>query len=745
MKDYIDFILRKAKKPISYDSILERYVFLKQQKDESYLLTEDDKNEILNIINEKLSNYDYYQTRDGLFMLLGKTQYRKGKFYGNRAGEGVAICITSYINRDGEQVVSEDKYPISKDCTNEAIDGDAVLIDISGRKPKVEKVLERNLNSVIGVVTRIGAQYFVQPMDKKQQGLTISIDDDVLEGEIVAVSLEDRRDANYYIGKVTRVFRHKDDPHEDALFEAFKCGMPEGFSKESLKQLETIPNAIRESDKAGRYDFTNWNIISIDGADTKDKDDCIYFQVLPNGNYLMASHIADTPTYVPFGSPLHKDAYRKGTSYYFGGCVEPQYPRKLSNGIYSLHDGVERLCKSIIIEYDKDGHVVSRSLVPSVIKSRMGMTYEKVNKILQEGIVDSEYREYKDTLTGMYELAETLRYNRFVNGAIIINRPERKHIHDENGKAIGVTTRTSGPAEMLIEEFMLASGVNVGEILTEAGIPCVYRCHGLPDVDKVNEFLRLLDVLGFPFGHTAKEVCNDKQLFQALVYHVEDTGPLQSVLTTNLIKCMPHAYYSTNNIGHYGTGFVVYIQFTSPIRRIGDDTNSRIIDDCYFEKDTKKKKEAIRKWAVEAPKFANQATKMERVAESVERNVQLMDDAVYMSQFVGQEMEGTVISSGNHGLMIQLDNLIEGRVRISSLEGEYVYNSDTFTLLSVDGKDSYYIGDRLKLKLLFTNKERKTIEFSVIEKIYENPIADKYDTNQKVKTKYLDNKNKIRA
>ena len=744
MKDYIDFILRKAKKPISYDSILERYVLLKQQNDESYLLTEDDKNEILNILNEELSNYNYYQTRDGLYMLLGKTQYRKGKFYGNRAGEGVVICITSYINRYGEQIVSEDRFPISKECTNGAIDGDSVLIDISVKKPEVAKVLERNLSYVAGVVTRIGAQYYVQPTDKKLQGLTIAIEDDVIEGELVLVSLEAKRDANFYLGKVTQVFRHKDDPHKDVLFEAFKCGMPEGFSEESMKQLETIPNAIRESDKAGRYDFTNMNIVSMDGADTKDKDDCIFYQILPNGNYIMESHIADTPTFVPFGSPLHKDAYRKGNSYYFGGCVEPQYPRKLSNGIYSLHDGVERLCKSAIVEYAKEGHVVSRSLVPSVIKSRMGMTYEKVNNILQEGIVDPDYQDYKDNLAGMYELAKKLRANRIAHGAIIIHKPELKFIHDEYGKPIAPVIRTSGPAEMLIEEFMLASGVNVGEILKEAGIPCVYRCHAPSDVNKVKDFLRLLNVIGFPSPYTAEEVCTNKTIFQMLVNHLDNTGPLQPVLMTNLIKCMSHAYYSTNNIGHYGTGFEVIIHFTSPIRRLADDTNSRIIDDCYFEKDLKKRKEAICKWNVLAPEFANQATKMERVAEKIERNVLLMESAVYMSQFVGQEMEGIVISSGNHGLMIQLDNLIEGRVRLRDLEGDYVYKPESFTLLSRNGKDSYYIGDRLKLRLIYADKDKKTIDFSVIEKIYENPFMANNEINKKAKSKYLD-KNRKRA
>ena len=744
MKECIDFVLRKEKKPISIDKILEKITILKKSEDESFTITEDIKNEILAIVDEEVKKLDYYKTPNGFYTLLSKTSFRKGRFRGNRAGEGIVTTVTSYVNREGEQVVLEDKYSISKDLTKGAIDGDYVLIDIGGKKPKVEKVLERNIGTILGEVTRIGGQYFVQPMDKRLQGITIAVNDEVIEGERVLVSLEEERDANYYLGKIVQVFRHKDDPHADALFEAFKCGMPEGFSDESLKQLEYIPNVVNDCDKAGRYDFTDWEIFSIDGADTKDKDDCISLQILPNGNRLLGVHIADVPHYVPYGSPIHKDAFRKGTSYYFGGCVEPQLPRKLSNGICSLNDGVERLCKSILIEYDKDGHVVSRSLVPSVIKSRIGMTYDKVNQLL-DGVVDPEYSPYVGTLIEMNKLANELRVNRIGNGAVEFIKPEIKFIHDEKGNAVGVTVRESGSSENMIQEFMLAGNVNVGEILTKAGIPCVYRVHGMPNVDRLAEFLRLLNVIGIPFQYSADEICRDKTLFQKLANHIQNTGHLQMVLTTNLIKCMSHASYSTNNIGHYGAGFDIYIHYTSPIRRLADDTVSRIIDECYFEKDPKKKKETLRKWFAVAPDFANQASKMERVEEDVEKNVNLMDAAVLMSSHINEEFEGTIISMGNHGLMIQLDNLLEGRVRLHNLEGDYAYNPDTFTLLAIDGGDSYYIGDRLKLKLLSADKENKTIDFSVIEKIYENPTMDKYDSNQKVKSKYRDNRRQRRV
>ena len=197
---------------------------------------------------------------------------------------------------------------------------------------------------------------------------------------------------------------------------------------------------------------------------------------------------------------------------------------------------------------------------------------------------------------------------------------------------------------------------------------------------------------------------------------------------------MSHAAYSTTNIGHYGTGFSIYCHFTSPIRRLADDTLSRILDECYFEKDFSKRQRASRKWKVIAQECCEQATKMERVAEEVEKNVTLMDTAVYFGKHLEEDFAGTIISVGSNGIVVQLDNLLEGRIRTKNLPGTYVYNPATFTLLSLDGLDSYYVGDRLRVRVKAADKENKTVDFSILEKIKENPIIDYNNSNQKIKS-----------
>ena len=742
MKEYVDFVLKKEKKPVDIEKIYEKVESLKKIIDSNYVMTTEDMEEVDKVLATGLAKYDYYMTPTGRYTFLFKTSFRKGRFHGNRAGEGFVVSNVTYVSKDGKRIVKDEKFNISKSDCNHAVDGDFVLIDIggNGKKPQVVKIIDRNIGNVIGTVTRVGNGYFVKPIDKKKQLLSIMLKEDVKEGDIVSVSLEEEKDENFYIGKVIRTFEHKDDPHSDALLEAFKSGMPEGFSEESIEQARNIPSEVLEKDKSGRYDFTDWEVFSIDGADTKDKDDCVSLKVLENGDYLLGVHIADVSYYVPEGSPIDKDAFRKGTSYYFGGCVEPQLPVELSNGICSLNEGVERLTKSILIRYDKDGNVVSRSLVQGVIKSCASLTYDEVNDIYKHSKISDEHSYLKDTLGNMFELTYILRKNRLLGGAIIFNRPEVRFKHDSNGNATEVNLRYEEMAETMIEEFMLAANSNVAEILTEAKIPCIYRIHDVPNAERISDFLRLLNAINMEFPYDVDEILKDKKVLQTLAVHIGKDNGFSAMLNTNLVKCMSHALYSSTNIGHYGTGFGTYAHFTSPIRRLADLGISRILDQCYFEENSIMKDKNIKKWVDLAPDYANQASKMEKVEEEVEKNVLYMDTANYLSQFVGQEFEGTIITVSNSGICIQLDNLLEGKVRNRNLVGEYVLNPQTYTLLSLNNSSNYYVGDRLRLELIGTDKDTKAVDFIVKEKIKENVIKDYKHTNQYVKIKAKDDK-----
>ena len=735
LSDYLQHVLKKAKKPLSLSEIYEKIERIGCKKDPDFSLSVEDRYDISKRVREMTEEYDLYQTPNLKYCLLTKTSFRKGVFHATKKGDGYVYTTISFYNSLGEKIEKTSKYFVPQADAKGAIDKDTVIIDTYPHDHIiVMDIINREIDNVVGEVFRIGSQYFVKPVEENKRSIHIFLEGEHVEGQIVSVDLKEQTGDNFYRGEIIKEFHHKNSPGGDVLLEAFKYGLPEGFSEESIKQLEEIPTSVREEDKIGRWDLTKMQIFSIDGTSTKDKDDCISLQRLGNGNYLLGVHIADVAHYIPEGSPIDQDAYLKGTSYYFGGFVEPQLPHKLSNGICSLNDGVERLTKSIFMEYDSQGNLIHRYMAPSVIHSRIGMNYDDVNLILNQQIVPEGYEEYVPTLLEMNQLAKILAKKRKKDGAIEFLRGELGFTYDDDHFPIKAKIRYQDSAESLIEEFMLASNVNVAEILEENNIPCIYRVHSGPSQERLGQYLSLLEALNIPFDYETEEICGDKSLMQKLTRHInEKGGSLKGLLNTQLIRCMSKAYYSAKNIGHYGTAFLKYCHFTSPIRRLADYILSRIIDECLFEKDLEIREKNIQKWNEFADQISEQASRMERIADEIERKVLYLESCKYLSRHIGEEFLGTIINiSGNH-IIVELQNLIEGKVNISDLPGDYIYNPDTFSLLSIDQGDNYYIGDELLLQLEETNVENKSIQFQIKEKISENFIPDKGGSNMKSK------------
>ena len=737
LKECLDYVLKKAKKPMDLDKIYERVELYLKSRDSNYTLSKKDREVLYNLLSIGVEEYEYIKDDLGRYCSLMKSRYRKGIFRGNRKGEGYITSISSYTNKDGEEIVLEDKITINKDNLSGAIDGDFVLVDkgSNGVKPRVVKVIDRNLDNIVGEIYRVGKSYFVKPIDKRKQFLTIALEGAHIEGQRVSVKLKQKTSDNFYIGEVSRVFSHKDDPDDDILWEAFKCGIDDQFSNESLDQVKHIPMEVRDIDKVHRADLTNWEIFTIDGVDTKDIDDAISLRKLKNGNYLLGVHIADVSYYVKEGSPLDKDAFKRGNSNYLVGKVIPMLPHELSNGICSLNPDVERLAFSCIMEIDSLGYVIRHSIMPSVIKSCLKMNYGTVNTILKGGEVPSEYEEHTDTLKMMNKLALILRRNRINNGAVEFLRPEVKLVYDENKEIVDFSIRKQDLAENLIEEFMLICNETVDKHLVERGFPCLHRVHDKPNKERLDAFFELLACINIPYKkYSSNECLESTKALQELADYISKTGRISNMLSSNLIKCMSRAKYSPINIGHRGLAKDCYCHYTSPIRRYADLTIHRLLKDS--SSGVKINKNA-HKWNVKLPEIGLQVSKMEKIADEAEMATMQMKCAEYMEKHIGEEFEGTVIGLSDHGLHVELDNMVEGKVRPKNMEGDYVYNPTTYTLLSLDSGESFSIGDRLKVKVIYANKYDKIIDFSIVEKIDEVEIIDSFDSNRYVKTKAI--------
>ena len=733
MKELVEKALKKEKTPISLEKLYEKIEkILKKENEDFCCLNSEQKLEIVGILEEGVVNRDFIKTPNGNYLHILKSNFRCGKFVGTRKGDGFVNVFYSYVDKDGKRVLKSEKYSVSVNDANGAIDGDEVFIELTGKgnECRICEILNRDLENITGEVYSIGSNFYVKPIDKKKQGLVICLNSPALDGQRVSVKLLSQQSNNYYLGEITRVFNHKDDPAEDILWEAFKCGIDDQFSDDSKTQVSFIPQKVLDVDRIGREDLTDWEVFTIDGDDTKDIDDALSCKVLPNGNYLVGVHIADVSHYVKKGSPLDKDAYKRGTSYYLGGKVIPMLPHELSNGICSLNPGVERLAMSCIMEITPDGCVKRHYIKRTIIKSSLKMTYSKVNQLLKTGVIPEGYEEHADTLKNLNKLAIALRNRRLANFALEFDRPELKLIYGEDGSVVDFSLKHSDVAENLIEEFMLIANETVDRHIVNSGYPCLHRVHDSPNPEKLEDFFKLLAAVNLPYTkHSYLECIDFPKYLQDLGEHIKKESKLSGMLSLNLVKCMSRAKYSPINIGHSGLAKTHYCHFTSPIRRYPDLTIHRIVDDIIDDNLSQDD------WREELPDIGTQSSKMERVSDDAEDIVLRMKCSEYMEKHIGEEYEGTVIGISDRTLLIQLDNMIEGRVKVKSLAGPYTYNPETFSLLSVDGNENYYIGDRLRVKVHSASKEDKTIDFEIVEKIDENKIVDKNGTNKALKIK----------
>ena len=690
----IENYLRKIKKPVTLEKIMEK----------ASKIGINDYDSIKRYIDDKVENYELIVTDSGKYIPIRKTSFRVGIFHLYKDGNGAVDT------NDG-------KFLISEANVSKVVDGDLVLVDTYSKSNKgctIKKVIERDTSNIVGEIVRKGSSFYVIPEDPKKQNLTIYLEgEEYIDGEKVIVSCDEKRSDNFYVGSIKKDIGHKNEPGVDILMEAYKHGIDNDITEEELRELSEIPTSVSEIDKIGRMDFTQKQIFTIDGDDTKDIDDAISLEILPNGNYLLGVYIADVSHYIKHDSLLDLRARRKGTSNYLANTVIPMFPPKISNGICSLNPNVERLALGCLMEFDKDGNRVRYDINKFVIKSNIQMTYKKVNDILEENIVDEDYIPYVDILKKMEKLSLILCKKRIKRGSIDLEKPELKLIVN-NGEVVDFSKRYQRTAESLIEEFMLIKNETMAEDMEKNGYPFLFRNHEEPNEEKLSDYLDMLKSLGYKERFNL----NDPLLGQKLANFVKEDEFLGDTLKTRLLKSFKRAFYSPENIGHYGLASEYYCHFTSPIRRYPDLINHRLIKDFYFSDEDKN--ELKSKWESQLKEIANTSSARERIADDAERAVLLMKTAEYMEKHIGEEYFGTIIGIYESGMEFELDNMVTGMIRLKDLKGKYVYTKVTESFLSLDNHDDYYLGDRLKVSVSYANKEKKEIDFKVLEKLEEN-------------------------
>lgn len=673
--------------------------------EEQLNLNKNELTQLMKTLNKLEEELKIYKTKKDNYMLFTNSNLKLGKMIMTTKGYGFVDIGTN-----------EDIF-IPADSVNKAIHNDTVVVEITSKatekkEGRIVKILDRNLNNMVGEIYYKKGKPYIELDDKKIK-IEVAIDPKKTKGAMpghkVIVKITNKQQGNNYKGEVIKILGHKNDPGVDILSITAKYDINDTFSDEVMKEADELPSEVLKEEKNNRKDLTKEQIFTIDGDDTKDIDDAISYKKLANGNHELGVHIADVSHYVIENSNLDKEAYERGTSVYLADRVIPMLPHKLSNGICSLNPEVERLATSCVMEIDTEGNIINYDIFKSIIKSSKQMTYKNVNKILEENIIPEGYEPFAETLKQMQELAKILRKNKIDRGYIDFEIDESKIIVDEKGKAIDVKLRERGIGEKLIEDFMIAANEAVATYINNMELPFIYRIHGEPSEEKINNFIKFVSILGYKIEGNKKEITpkNMQRMLEQLKNKEE-----YSILSSILLRSMQKAVYDKNNIGHFGLASKCYTHFTSPIRRYPDLIVHRLLNEYIFEKNINE--ETVNKYEYKLTDITAHSSERERAAVECEREVDDMKKAEYMQDHIGEEYQGMISSVMPFGMFVELPNLIEGLVHISDLTDDvYTYNEETFSIVGRKNKRGYRLGDKVKIQVKSANKEAKTVDFTI--------------------------------
>ncbi|MBR5831028.1 MAG: ribonuclease R [Bacteroidales bacterium] len=626
-----------------------------------------------------------------------------------------------------------DDIMISANNTRHALHGDTVKVllfparRMHKQEGQVVEIIQRAKTRFVGRIQLQSHFAFLIP-DNRSMAVDIFIPLDNLNnaknGDKALVEMTEwPKHLNNPVGKVVQVLGKPGDNNVEMQSILAEFDFPLSFPKEVEKAADKISMDIPEEEIAKRKDFRSITTFTIDPADAKDFDDALSIRKLDNGNYEIGVHIADVSHYVIENGAIDHEAYNRGTSVYLVDRTIPMLPERLCNGVCSLRPNEDKLCFSAVFEMNNDAVVINKWFGKTVINSDRRFSYEEAQAVIETG-----EGELKEEILKLNSLATILREQRYKNGAINFDTKEVKFILDENAKPIGVYTKESKEANFLIEEFMLLANRSVAEHIGKVkerkkAKTFVYRVHDEPNPEKLGTFVQFVAKLGYKIKTTSRKTLADS--FNKLFVDIEGKGE-QNMIDSIAIRTMSKAYYSTDNIGHYGLGFPYYTHFTSPIRRYPDLMVHRLLY-SYLNNASSANIEFCEEQC-------KHSSLMERKAAEAERTSVKYKQAEFLSDKIGQEFPALISGVSKWGIYAEIEeNKCEGMISLGSLQDDYYYlDEDNYQVIGRRYGRQYKLGDSIRIKVLRVDMEKKQMDFALIET--EEPIAPRSSKPEKKKT-----------
>ncbi len=678
------------------------------------------RNKIIRTLAQLAAKKEIEEADRGKFKIVANADYYTGTLDMTTKGFGYVVV----------EELDDDVF-IPANSLNKALDGDEVEIYIYNRRRKrksegeVVRIINRKRTEFVGVLQLQQNFGFVAIQDPKMYTDIFVPKSKILDaqdGDKVVVTMEEWPEkADSPLGKITQVLGKPGEHHTEIHSILAQYGLPHEFPEEVEEYANNIDTSIKEEEISKRRDLRDILTFTIDPEDAKDFDDALSFRELENGNIEVGIHIADVSHYLEPATILDEEAYQRATSIYLVDRVVPMLPEVLSNNACSLRPNEEKYTFSAMFELDSKGHVKQQWFGRTVTNSNARFAYEEAQHIIEteKGLIpqevsiqDGEYNVGDDIVNAVVTLntlAQKMRSRRLREGSISFDKVEVKFQLNEENEPTGVFFKTSKDANKLIEEFMLLANRKVAEFIGKKSPKktFVYRCHDEPDESKLAALQTVVSKFGYKIN--LKDRKSVTTSLNSLLSDVQGKKE-QNLVDTLTIRTMSKAYYSTDNIGHYGLAFDHYSHFTSPIRRYPDVMTHRLLQ-RYLDDE----KSAIEE---EYEEKCRHSSNMESLATSAERDSIKYMQVKFMIDHQDEEFLGVISGVTEWGIYVEIiENKCEGMVRLRDIKDDhYEFDEEQYAIIGKKTQKKYTLGDEVYVKVKNADLVKKHLDFTLIGK-----------------------------
>ncbi len=623
--------------------------------------------------------------------------------FGRDSGGGLLAKPMEWDEADGPAPVVEVKFRASEGGRAPGI-GDRILAKTFPAEEeggpaytaRVIKLLEKRRDAVLGILRKAGdGTYRLEPVQRKQPELVIDVD--FLNGAKVGdlIEAEPGRTPRHGLpsGKVSMVVGAGATEKAISMIAIHAHEIPHVFPSEVVAAAE----AVKPASMAGREDWRELDLITIDPADAKDHDDAVHAEADPDpanpGGHICTVAIADVAAYVTPNSALDREALKRGNSVYFPDRVVPMLPERISNDLCSLKENVDRPALAVRMVFDASGRKLKHSFHRIMMRSSARLAYVQAQAAI-DGAPDEKTGPILETvLKPLWAAYKALSRGRAAREPLELDLPERKILLKEDGTVDRVTVPDRLDAHKLIEEFMIQANVSAAETLEGHRQSLIYRVHDTPSLAKQESLREFLRTVGISLARGAQLRPSQFNQILAQVDNTENEALVNEVV----LRSQSQAIYSPANIGHFGLNLRRYAHFTSPIRRYADLIVHRaLITALKLGHDGLKKEDDERLEEISALISGTERRAMAAERETVDRLI-----ATHLADQTGQTFDGRVTGVTKAGLFIQLPQYgADGFVPISTLGDEYFHFYETsHAVVGQRSGAGFQLGDKVEVQL----------------------------------------------